>query len=741
MLLTAAGMGQTARISGIVLHNNLPVPDALIIISDSGKFTRLLSNNNGRFDLPGYRIKSDSILISVSKSGYFPVDIRTSDPILLEKLSISLSQDSMHMMDEVRVTSKNVTITANKRSYRVNSKNFISNAKSTAVIPTIPDLTIVNGNILLENRKNVIVFIDGMESTMQDLERLGVEDIDRIEVLPNPSAVFGSEESTAVLQIVTKKKPETFIRGEINAYAGVRLGSRGYTPSLAFKSKKIYLTAFFGYGTNNQNITNNLTRRYGNEELVQHSYRKVRGWQKYLSSRLRITLNTKSSLHLGANLFAYSFNGDLNGFASKNSTESQFSVRDKEKLDKWFVSGIYNYVISPKSDFYIKTKYFDYRNSNQNWYNQQGAGMYSNIFSNTKEFSAEMLYSKKNLKPTMPIEYSAGLKNIYRQFYLQDARFNISQYINSGYLNASIEFSKRLSMSGSVAGEVTSNRNDKVNQDYFNFLPTLSLLNKANEKTNLTLEYSKRITRPGSNYLNPDPIFFDPSNILVGNTNLLPQLRHSLAIAIQKQINGTSSFSFRLYGEKISNSIVESFTEANNVILTTYQNAGKARVIGAYSSLTTQAFKKLSVNLSAGMNHNSFSSKANALVRENEGFSFNGSIYLSAMVKKILSLSLNGSVNTPYYSLIRKRTSYPQLGFSAETSALKKKLNIRLSYANMFALNVVSRNYVRYENFLQFSDMRNNDTNLTLTLIYRFGKQFSGYRAPAAIRTDDIINK
>lgn len=742
-LFAARSSGQTAKISGTVLHGKAPLQDAFIRIVDSGQVTNLLTNAAGRFEMLNYKPKSDTMLVIISKHGYYTLETGIADRSQFDKLVFRVTRDTIQMLDEVTVVARNVVISANKRSYRINAKNFVANAKSSAVIPTIPDLSVVNGNIKLENRKNVIVFIDGIESSMQDLDRLDAKDIERIEVIPNPSAVFSSDESSAVVQIVTKVKVENFIKGEVDAYAGVRREARGITPSLSFKTKNLLFTSFFGIGTNNQDIINDLNRKDGSDILTQHSDKKVTGWQKYLSTRLKITVNPKSTLFLGGNMFAYSFRGNLSGYSSFNNNPGIFNVADTEKLNKWHVSGIYNYAISPKSEIAVKTKYFDYKNSNQNLYHEEGfPEAYASIFSNTKEFSAELAYSRKNVAiRKRPIEYSVAYKNIYRQFQLQASNFNIRQYISSAYVTGSMELTKKFSLFASLAGETTTNSSAKATRNYFNFLPAVSLLNKTSDKTSLTFDYSKRITRPGSNYLNPDVIIFNPSYRLVGNSDLLPQLRSSYAFSLRKQATNITSFSFKVSQEHISNSIVESFIKENDIILTSYENAGGANVTGVYASLTSKLFKKLSLNVSGGLNYNSFTSDANSVVRENKGFSYNSSLYLSALVKNKVMLSFNGNISTPFYSLIHNITTLPQFGFNAETSVLKKALNIRLSYTDIFSLNAVSKNHIMYQGFSQLSENRNNNTNLTLTLVYRLGKQFNErYRNPA-LRTDDILTK
>lgn len=734
------------KISGTVWGADKPLPDALIRISDSNRITNVLTNAQGQFSLSAYTPSADSLGFLVVSQGFKTYQQTFSAGSVLTGLEFRLFKDSVYQLEEVTVATKNLSVEANKKIYRINSRNYVPNAKSTEILPNLPDLSLVNGTLKVENRKNAIIFIDGLEVSLQDLNRLDVADVDKVEVITNPTSVFTTGEAIAVVNILTKKKPETFLKGELEAYAGIRLGARGFTPSLSFKSRKIMFTGFFGYGTNNQDISTLLNRSSTNDpsnNFTQESLKGVRGWQKYLSSRMKITLHPKSSLYLGGNLFAYRLAGELKGFLTTNNTKEEFRVSDLELLNKWAVSSIYNYSLNPNTDFYLKARYFHYRNSNSNLFSKTGSPeQTTDVISNTDEYAAEFSFAKRNKKWLgFPFEYSSGYKLIHRKFELQSSAFELRQYVHAWSATAGGQLSKPLSYLASVSTELTNNSGPSVNQQYVNFLPTLSLLYKWNANTSLSFDYSRKITRPGSNYLNPEPIFFSPSLILRGNLQLLPQVRNNYGLSLQKQINENTSYSFKIFYENIANSIVESFVKEGALIYTMYENAGKAAISGAYLSYTAQPFKNMSANLSFGANYNRFRSDANAVIRENSGMSYNSSLYLRTLIKKLVSLSVNGSVATPVFSLINETRYFPQFGFNAEAAVFKKALNVRLTYSDLFAWNAKARVLSGSGGFTQSAEITNNLSNLTLTLIYRLGKQFNDrYRAPS-LRNDDIINK
>lgn len=739
-ILSMYSYSQELQIKGFVKYNNTPISDVLIKLSSSDNKTISITNELGLFEVKKFQTNSDSITIDISKTGYIDIKKILATKDVLTNLVFNI-EEKIIALDEVTINASKSLIKSNKTTYKISSKDFIKNSKSDKALQTLPNISITNEGVLVDNRKKAVIFIDGIESSIDDLKRLDVKEVNKIDVISNPSASYGTDNINAVIQVITKVKKEKFIKGEIETYTGVRLGKYGLIPTLSIKTKHIIFKTFYSFGTNNQIIKSELIRNDNNNYFNQKNERIIDGWQDFFNTKIKINITEKSSLNISGNLFRYKFEGNNIGNYENNIIATSYKIVDLEKLNKWSIASVYNYNINLKSKLLVKFKYFDYKNQNKSFYTENnGNQILNNIFSNTKETSEEIVFEKKEVNILkFPIEYVVGYKNIYRKFYFQTSNFDLNQYINTLYANTDIEVNEKFSVYISLATDFTKNKNPTINQKYTTLLPTFSALYKLNDKINLNLDFSRKMTRPSANYLNPELIFFNPSFSLQGNTNLLPETRNIYEIGINKQLKNKNSISFKFFNENTTNAIAESFINNNNTITNTYENIGKVKIYGGNVGFNAKLFKHLTVNLNTGLTYNNYESKSEyTLIKENKGFSFNSNLNVSTIVKKRISLSLNGTFNSPNYSLISRTYTSPLFTFEAESTFLRDKLNVRFSYFDIFGFSTITKDKISNTNFNQISTRENKITNFTISLIYNFGKTFSDRFSNPVINNDDI---
>ena len=73
-----------------------------------------------------------------------------------------------------------------------------------------------------------------------------------------------------------------------------------------------------------------------------------------------------------------------------------------------------------------------------------------------------------------------------------------------------------------------------VPYDYHSLFPSGVILYKPSEQTQLKVSYSRRIRRPGTQELNPFPVFFDPQNVFAGNPRLNPEYTDAIELGASK---------------------------------------------------------------------------------------------------------------------------------------------------------------------------------------------------------------
>jgi ferric enterobactin receptor len=73
-----------------------------------------------------------------------------------------------------------------------------------------------------------------------------------------------------------------------------------------------------------------------------------------------------------------------------------------------------------------------------------------------------------------------------------------------------------------------------VPYDYHSLFPSGVIMYKPSEQTQLKVSYSRRIRRPGTQELNPFPVFFDQQNVFIGNPRLNPEYTDAIELGASK---------------------------------------------------------------------------------------------------------------------------------------------------------------------------------------------------------------
>jgi len=147
------------------------------------------------------------------------------------------------------VTARKPSVT-NKIDRRVYDISARPDAFSTAndVLARIPSVTVdTRGRIALRGDSQVKVLIDGVDARPEVIANLRASDIDRIEVMTNPSAQFASEGGGGIINIILKTKRKSGLNGDLSV-AGDDDGRYNLNGNIGYKAGR--WTASAGIGSN-----------------------------------------------------------------------------------------------------------------------------------------------------------------------------------------------------------------------------------------------------------------------------------------------------------------------------------------------------------------------------------------------------------------------------------------------------------------------------------------------------------
>lgn len=221
-----------------------------------------LAQENGDFsieNLPGmgtFRLRAIQV-------GYKTLEMRfqIQPPSKLDQDLGNLEmQTDEKMLQEVEVvTEKNtVVMSIDKRTYNVDKDLSVKGGTAADALKNVPGVTVDGeGNAQLRSQPPMI-FVDGRPTNLT-LQQIPADQIDRIEVITNPSVKFDAAATGGILNIVMKKNLKPGYNGMLMGYAGT--GDRyGGMASVNVKEGRLNLSTMLSY---NQaiNLTKGYTRR------------------------------------------------------------------------------------------------------------------------------------------------------------------------------------------------------------------------------------------------------------------------------------------------------------------------------------------------------------------------------------------------------------------------------------------------------------------------------------------------
>ncbi|WP_050809657.1 TonB-dependent receptor [Ochrovirga pacifica] len=208
-----------ATISGrvIELSTKNPIPFANILITNDSDatVTGSITDENGRFSIKG--LKEGNYKVKISFIGYKEKEI----PVLVGSLNNAFDlgkielQEFSENLSEVVITAKKDIVSSSLDKKSFNIENNISQAGGSAMdaMRNLPGVTVDNeGKILLRGSDKVTVLIDGKQSSLtgfgnqKGLENIPASNIERIEIINNPSAKYDSRGLAGIVNIIYKKE-------------------------------------------------------------------------------------------------------------------------------------------------------------------------------------------------------------------------------------------------------------------------------------------------------------------------------------------------------------------------------------------------------------------------------------------------------------------------------------------------------------------------------------------------------
>lgn len=770
------------KVKGIIVDkiSQQPLEYATLTITKNGKLlTGTITNAKGEFEVainPGtYTIKAEFISFKVTE---------IKDKKLFEPTNlgiIALVEDATQLNQvEIRTEKSTVEIKLDKKIYNVGQDLMVKGGTVSDVLDNIPSVSVdVEGNVSLRGNSNVRILIDGKPSNainITDALRLIPADaIDKVEVITNPSARYDAEGGGGILNIVLKRGKNLGLNGTVLLSVGYPENT-GVSGNFNLKSTQSNLFSSLGYNKSNSpgNVKINQENYDSNQNLV--SYIEERrnnkrgregingnfGIELYLDKTSSWTNTLSFRKNNGGNPETVTFSkySDIEPFAKtqryndlyRSSLDLEYSTnytkkfkKDGHKLtiDGSFTqntdtdySTILGTEIIPSYNFIsferTNNKQKQGRNLIQSDY-VLPLGKNSQFEAGFRGYYASLLTDYKveedplgnnnfiiNTNFTNSLDYKENVTAFYSQFGSKISKF-------SYLLGLRFEDSKI------IINQLTTQ--DFNTKKYNNLFPSAFLTYELNENSSVSLNYSKRISRPRDRFINPFSSYSSNINLFQGNPDLNPAFSDSYDLGYLKKWNKIT-LNTSLYFNKTSDSFqivrLESgrFVDGNPVIINTPFNLATNNKFGFEFTLNYSPYKWWKLN----SNFNFFSNTTNGKYTytnatntiETIDFNNSASNWFARVNSKFnlpykFDFQINGNYNAPQKTAQGNYKANASANLALSKDVLKEKATITFNVSDIF--NSRKRiSDLNLPNVRSYSEMQWRERQLTLSFTYRFNK-------------------
>ena len=614
--------------------------------------------------------------------------------------NLTLSPDAQQL--------ENVTVSASKAllEMKIDRKVFnveknLTSVGGTAVdvMKNVPSLNVdIDGNVTLRNAAPQI-FVDGRPTTLT-LDQIPADEIASVEIITNPSAKFDASGGGAgILNIVMKKNKKAGYNGNVNASIDSRLRP-AFGGDINVKQSKINI---FARGRLNyrKSISTNVSDRTDflkNDTTaisLQNNKPINRGYFAFLRGGFDYFIDNRNTITVGGTYVTGKFkNTDLinierDTLYKNNLLLTDLGIRDTRTSFQFrnvgaSISFKHNFA-KPNKEWTIDANYNNSRNENAGDYRTQS--FYTNNTlktatrvertgggGTTKFFTAQSDFVNPisdNIKMEMGVRaavrnYESTLSNYvldsgkYKLVpgFSNDYKFNDQVYAVYVTFSQKIKsFTYQLGLraeSSSYAGTLIST-NKKFNNDFpFSLFPSVFLTYKLNDKSDIQLNYSRKINRPNFFQLLPNYDISDPLNLSIGNPNLVPEFTNLAEISYQNQLTKKTSFLATAYLKNTNNLITNyqfrdknpdtatNYPKPDTVLITSYANANTSYNVGLELTSKTKLTKWWDFNVNINLFNSTLKAGALAGGADNSQFSMFGKINNSFTLPKNFSIQLSG---------------------------------------------------------------------------------------------------
>ena len=771
------------NLSGKIIDKETSVPVEFSIITISKSDTKQVVNGgtadaNGNFNI---ELNNGNYDIKIEFPGYKTqqkLDQNISVDTNLGTISLETESNQIETV-LIRGEKTTVDIKLDKKVYSVGQDLMVKGGTISDVLDNIPSVAVdVEGNITLRGNENVRVLIDGKPSTAINvadaLRMLPADAVDKVEVITNPSARYDAEGGGGIINIILKKGKNKGLNGTIIATAGDPRNN-GISANINSKTDNYNLFTTVSYNDRN----NPGATKINQENLTKDSYIEERRKSNRFSEGVNVNFGMELFLNKDksatwTNSINYRKSDGTNDegvrYRNFNLNRDFINTRFRDNItdnDNEAVEFSSNFIKRFKKDGHKLTADASFSlNKEDEFSSIYGSILETNSFV-SDEKSTKIGRQTRNLFQVdyaLPIKENMQFEFGYRGSYTNsgsdyavverinqnDPYTNVAAFTNNFeyienvsafYTQFGTKFFKKLSV---LAGLRFENTNLEINQlltndlnkrNYNNLFPSLFFTYELNNTTNLSLNYSKRISRPRDRFINPFTSITSNTNLFIGNPKLNPALTDAFDIGYLRKWDKVTLSTSAYYNhttDAFQTVRKESgrFENGIPVIINTAFNLGEDNRIGMEVTLNYSLKKwwKLNSNVNYFYNETKgnyqFTDTNNNLVTQD--FNYKSSTWSARLTSKInlpykIDWQTNANYNAGQKTAQGKSKGIAAMNLAFSKDVLKDKATIAFNVNDVFNSRKRIQD-LQLPTVNSYSEMQWRVRSVTVSFTYRFNK-------------------
>jgi outer membrane receptor protein involved in Fe transport len=550
-------------------------------------------------------------------------------------------------VDEVVVAASrpDIITAADRMIYNVANDVQAQTGSVADVLRNVPGVEVdLQGNVSLRGDSNVTILVDGRPSAMLSggsradvLQAMSGSQVERVEVITNPSAAFSPEGSGGVINLVTKTAQPSVTsvgvraswdggeRGNLSL-SGSRtnngltlsgdLGVRHNVSDIESDSTRLRPAAtpaativedssFLGTNTNTfgnarigadydlnarDRISGELSyRAFDAESDGLQTFERADGNGTVSDRYARLQTGGFSNANVGGRLsWRRKFEGDQHELAADFQIDSSTSERDQDLVSTTQIGAEPDYLQRTGSDnqrdaYEFKLDYTRPMGERR----LLKVGYQGNLGDDTFDSFGSRGPDEAGLAPiaalTNEFEYEEWIHAVYATYERPFGDLDVQAGLRVEQVDFTLD---------QITDSIT------VQRDYLKAYPTLNFGYQLTDSQRLRGGYSRRISRPSPQDLNPYTTYSDPQNLRRGNPDLDPEITDSYELAWQMR-QGQTFYAVTAFYRDSSGGVTDVSRDiGGGIVLTTRENLGESQRAGVEFIVNGKLGSKVTYNAS-----------------------------------------------------------------------------------------------------------------------------------------------